>query len=649
MMVFPALNNNFQNRKRTYRCCDNCRIKRRRCDIILDESGAQIQCVNCKRNGLKCTFDKPHRADLKQKKQQLLFHTYKQASFRHAHEVLLDFLRKTFSFQFGSSGRKTKPKAKPPRTVVLEWASDRPTTQDSETIHDDSEPEKPLTLKSEKTWRHLLLIHAFTLLSPEYEFRPEEVRKLLRIYFFKLNSILPFIDENAFWLAYDSAKDGQNNLLVYAMVLAILHDPVTEPVLRAVFRRRHADNSGSSGSSGNSDYLRDMRHLVLELELKVRHLLTVRADFGICSRLLKLQVLSLLLLHHRPDGLGRECSENDLAVAIHTCCLLGLHLRQSLYKLASVEEPEISETEAKNIFWTLFVLDRIKAATSTRLPFIRLDECNIEMPQNPVLLHLVNLLKTCELVLNALYKPFGDAAVDNYQKRLEQSNVEEFERAEFEVCRSDLSRQVFSLLLWENDEFLNNSETYVANQLYFTTRIWSNVLILVSQKMRFNLPSIPRLVPEMSTIRASANILWYFRQLEDFQITAGSLETWLLLMAMSIFTKARAVEILEGQPGSYRKETDYVLEDFFRELNKFRQKRWIVDRHLIVCEKFIEVLQEKKPRDQVVIDDLPGEWQSLLPLPDLQQSLRDGDYGAIHLDMYTSEMFKDIPNVFNMM
>lgn len=759
MIVFPALNSNFKSRKRTFRCCDNCRIKRRRCDLVQGDGSRQTECVNCRKHGLKCTFNKPHRADPRSKEQNLsplsLEATYKSAADTPVSQVSLEWLLKTFRFSFHLTywpPQQAELSRKNARTVVAEWGSDRVMTQDSEVYQEQqTHPRgnsKPLALKSDKTYHYLLLIHAFTLSSPEYEFSPKEVLRLLQIFFLKINSLLPIVDEQLFWLHYNAdsyRKTCCNNLLVYAMVLAALGDTLAEPILRRVFLRSKtrsgtgtskanmhlrrgssksgnsvsSDTSGSSGASTTSgtsgisdtteatdttvttskalstdklrpqltgtggggstsrssspgsptspadaEYARSVQFFMCEMEAKIRHLLAARADWGYTSKLLALIVHFIMSLHDRPDGLGRDDATHDLCTAISTAYSIGLHLNKTVTFKPTSQDPEISPLYATNLWWSLVVYDRIKATTNNRTPTIRQDEFNVALPlHNHTLLHLVNISQSLEVILYALYRPLGnDPAQDNPHKRLEYSNLDRFEQIEFDLCNQDraLGRPIFRpfpVPIGSESEFEKNRPTYISNQLYFTTRIMNNLLILISQKMRFDLPHIPREIPELVTIKASSNILWYFHQLADDQITVGPLEMWSIAMAMSIFTKARALELLEGVPGPYRQLSTYTVEDFFTEVDKYKRRRWIVNRHLIVCRKFIDVLQDKLRAHGPVPIGPPGHFPpgleppGVAPATDFDMSvLQDDDMlGTIQLDQYTSEMFKDIPNVVGMM
>lgn len=62
MFVFPAFNNNYKTRKRTFRCCKKCRDKRIRC-MILDSDYELHGCDNCRESGFLCDLTMP----LKQK------------------------------------------------------------------------------------------------------------------------------------------------------------------------------------------------------------------------------------------------------------------------------------------------------------------------------------------------------------------------------------------------------------------------------------------------------------------------------------------------------------------------------------------------------------------------------------------------------
>lgn len=53
MFVFPAFNESYSKRKRTYKCCRKCRSRRVRC-VIKDSNYDVTGCVNCKSSGIIC-------------------------------------------------------------------------------------------------------------------------------------------------------------------------------------------------------------------------------------------------------------------------------------------------------------------------------------------------------------------------------------------------------------------------------------------------------------------------------------------------------------------------------------------------------------------------------------------------------------------
>lgn len=53
MFVFPAFNESYNKRKRTYKCCRKCRSRRVRC-IIKDSNYEVTGCTNCSTSGIIC-------------------------------------------------------------------------------------------------------------------------------------------------------------------------------------------------------------------------------------------------------------------------------------------------------------------------------------------------------------------------------------------------------------------------------------------------------------------------------------------------------------------------------------------------------------------------------------------------------------------
>lgn len=55
MIVFPAFDTNYKARKRTFKCCDNCRKKRIKCDITLTRY-SEVGCAKCRELKLTCSL-----------------------------------------------------------------------------------------------------------------------------------------------------------------------------------------------------------------------------------------------------------------------------------------------------------------------------------------------------------------------------------------------------------------------------------------------------------------------------------------------------------------------------------------------------------------------------------------------------------------
>ena len=55
MFVFPAFDVNYKTRKRSFRCCQNCRIKKVKCEI---NSTSSELCSNCRKHKWQCDLSK---------------------------------------------------------------------------------------------------------------------------------------------------------------------------------------------------------------------------------------------------------------------------------------------------------------------------------------------------------------------------------------------------------------------------------------------------------------------------------------------------------------------------------------------------------------------------------------------------------------
>lgn len=62
MIVFPAFDDNYKIRKRTFRCCKKCRSKRIRC-VILGSDYETYGCDNCRKRGVVCDLARDFKPD----------------------------------------------------------------------------------------------------------------------------------------------------------------------------------------------------------------------------------------------------------------------------------------------------------------------------------------------------------------------------------------------------------------------------------------------------------------------------------------------------------------------------------------------------------------------------------------------------------
>lgn len=720
MFVFPALNSSFKSRKRTFRCCDLCRSKRTKCDI----TGVNFEvegCGNCRKHGWKCSFIKERTvkiepADDSVDKGSWNFNSepisspvplFEELVPSDMKKVNVDFLREKFNFQtsaFNSDSSYQYVYQEHPMAIMNAKTNDDLVWHQSGVVVDmDAKNSlyklqgfggRPVTnyISNRNTYKYLLLIHAFTLSSPEFTFRDNEVTKLLEIYFFKINSIFPIVHEKRFWDDYRENK--ANSILKYAIILAVLRDKMAEPILRRVLLRGKNFLSQSSRSLDQypeTEFLEDFNYFLEELETKIRQINLILPKLGDVEKLTKLVVLLLLTMHYRADRLGNEQNSHDLTAAINLGVSMGIHMKP--------ENSIVSEERIKystNLWWCCFILDRFNAVTNSRCLFINQDDFNIDVPYSNInLLRMVQRARVLENMLLTIYRPNirANNLTSDVKSRLEIFNLDEFRVSEFDYCDKEIASGS-PMFTTPPDTNLSNEdlEKYVSDTMRFMTRIINNLVIIVSQKTRFSNPAIDNLIPRKDMIKAGANLLWYIRQLDERLMINIPMITWALSISMASYLKVQAMSILhnKAKPNVESIVPHYELEDFLCEMKKYKGKWWIVDELYNLTSDFMAKLELSSKRNgeheftlpdpkraRTVSDTENVKLQSnvlsrTLSIPSIQNIIHasnnyhsptdivntweissvstneyDKFFESMHVDIFDNEFFKDLPNVIN--
>lgn len=456
---------------------------------------------------------------------------------------------------------------------------------------------KPTKQRHLKSWPHyqlLVLIQAFTLSSEHFHFKYPEIRKLLEIYFFKVNNIFPIIREVEFWSNYNAGIEP--TITVFSMILLILRDKLAEEVFREVYLRTR-----SQLPYKEDEFYESLELFMEALEFKIRQLNMVTEGLGDHNKVNRLVIMLLLSLHYRFDRSGGEQSSEDLTCGINLAFALAIHMKPTKKFFTKGRAEYLAD-----LWWTCYVLDRFNSVINFRCFFIKHEDFNIDLPyKNVKLLKLVQLAKSFENMLVALYQPFNNVHMkdqnNDIQSRLKGFNIAEFQTLEFELCSREIAQDLSKFREIPNLDGLKlYKRNYVDSTIHLLSRLINNCIILVSQKGFFNDPAIHNLIPKKSILRASGNVLWYMKKTPETLMLQSPIIIFCLLVSMSCGLKMRARNVL----GTVDKELhdvkpSFEIEGYMLELERFRRGWWVVDDVYKLAQDFIEKLieTEKKRND----------------------------------------------------
>lgn len=703
MYVFPALNSSFKSRKRTFRCCELCRLKRTKCDI----TGVDFEvagCSNCRKHGWPCSFIKGPKV----KVESPLTESPLESASPNAlapddmKDVTIHYLRQKFNFNTAALNSDLAYQFvynEHPVALISNANADDSSMWHPSGVFVSLNPKVSTSYQMEgfggrkifnhivnrKTYNYLLSIHAFTLASPEFDFTHHETTTLLQIYFFKINSVLPIVHEKRFWDDYHAQRP--NSCMMYAIVLAVLRDSMAEPILRQVFLRSKNQLNGAHKllhEYTSEEYAEDFANYMDDLETKIRQINLILPQLGDIDKLTKLVVHLLLLMHYRADRLGSEQSSHDLTAALNLATSLAIHRKP-------VEESVLKERieYSTNLWWCCFVFDRFNAITNCRVLFVKQEDTDVDLPYlNLNLLRMVQLARVFENMLVAVYRPYSKIPLailtNDSLTRPEIFNLDEFRILEFDYCAKEIAlcSPRFELL----SRPLNMSTdlpTYTANALRLMTRVVNNLVIIISQKLRFRNPAIDNLIPRKAMLQAGANVLWYLRHIDEEQKINIPLITWALSVSMTAYLKVRTKKILTGilNPDLENVVPRYQFEDFLAELENYKSKWWIVGEVTNLTNDFITKLELKRasgahPKRPAELEDSKDNSPSVAitrsaSIPSIQNIINappeatgadmysnwnlaragsneyDRYFESMHVDIFDNEFFKDVPNVIN--
>lgn len=629
MFVFPAFDENYKTRKRTFICCQKCRDKRVKCEII-STNFETVGCSNCRKNSWKCdlinnknSVDQnstlkdpiPRMTEVENSREQRLqdkFSSHKLDSI-DMKNITPQYLREKFNFCITKRGQQLLYQYVfhvHPKAILSNQTEDNSLWHESGVYVEDDKLNPDISnlnsvknynrksgtdpayyIKSSKIYKFLLSIDAFSLATPEYPFTEHEIERLIDIYFFKINSLFPIINEERFREDFES-KELQT-IIIYVIVLVILRDKLAEPILKEVFARVYHERGVLYT---DSDFRKLLVQFMTDLEHKVRQITLILPQLGDTDKLSKLIVLLLLSSHYNFDRLGNEQSSHDLTDAINLALALGIHMRR---QHRPVEKKEIEYFT--NLWWCCYIFDRFNGLVNSKCTFITQENFNVDLPYNNInLLKLVQLARTLEHMLLSVIQPFNNNNILNNNSSLKRHklfNADEFQRFEFELCRGEKEMKNIYEGQYSTKEAPFNA--YMNDAIHFLTRLVNNTIIIVSQKSNYDNVQIPNTVPEAIATEASRNILRYMLLIKEEVVLNIPLVPWCVALAMAVSLKRKVKYLLkdinEGSLESEKSENEndyedtYKWEDYITELNKFSSRWWVVEE---ICDLSISFIQK---------------------------------------------------------
>lgn len=219
------------------------------------------------------------------------------------------------------------------------------------------------------------------------------VEMLLSLYLSSIHPLYPILDESS--CALFKSPDKLPNVLLQSVLLVASRHPEAKSHLRL---------------SASADPLKP-QEFASRLETRIKALLYAEE---VHDRMVLIRVYALLSL-----GGGNEDASRNLALAIHHAHSLGLHIRNS---------------NAEELWWCLWTLDKLQAAMNGRPIFVRLEDVSIGRPtktregKGAAFRVMVKLAELLEAVI-ALYRPGNEKCWDHefpdFAEYLQEEDVPE--------------------------------------------------------------------------------------------------------------------------------------------------------------------------------------------------------------------------------
>ncbi|CAH2352851.1 hypothetical protein CLIB1423_08S02520 [[Candida] railenensis] len=505
-----------------------------------------------------------------------------------------NYLKKRFNFNISQHKKRNKNETKVTVRKLLNLNGDK-----------DSRIGKGEAIESETMCTFLLSIKAFTL-----ELDYQTTLELLELYFFKVNSIFPIVQESEFW------KDFHNNLvpniIINAIVLVIARDKSAEKIFikNNVFEGNNIDKS--------------LQTFFKSLILKIRMLLLVSPELGDNDLLNRSVCQLLLVLHFNFDRFGTDACFNDLTDSINI--IKGLYISQRDDYLAE-------------LWWISYFFDRIGSIVNTR-GLVMKDSLQdkLGLPQNEHLLALVR----CTQILYPM-------AIKTLVPQVDKLDLETTEYIDKELARHEADFLSNFQSAFERNNYTKATKyflpaialrKYCTNMTYLIERFCNCLVISLVHKhtleSRLNskdctgISDIP-LVVSLNTLK----YIQYFKTHED--IINISLFPTVLCLGVSIHLRHKFrgaarkspippnVKFVRFMPRWNEKTYKYLdlsTYKLIKELKKFSNKWWFVNEIIAGAISVCQRLNSVEFKEESVGDRRPSPKRMKLDVRQVRERLK---------------------------
>lgn len=466
MFTFPAFNKSYNARKRSYKCCRKCRNKRVRC-LIKSSDYDVYGCDNCKLAGLLCDLI-THPQDesnlnttqspvIRQgtpinaltrfpgrisspsiqttqmlpisSQPQHLAQTFGAASIRSMPQPIINYPMPHYNFYPQSVMNMPAPLYP---STPLHPRIDYQYLKETYRFNIGVGPEFPEQLRPE-SFQYLMSIDAFSLSSPHSSSGISKIItkameiELLKVFFFKLNSIFPVVDEQTFWSQYYS--DNIDTIVIYAMVLVVSRDRWSQDILSPIF-------------NNHSPYPDAFNRFVYDLELKIRLLLLLIPEIADGDTLTRLLVHTLLSMNFGVTNSSHQQLSQDLAAAITCGYSMCLH-RKFTYDNLIATSNTLKASYLQKLWWLLYILDVFNAVINTNTLLIKQEDFDLSQVTDKEAKILITKATRLKSTFQAIYNN-DKLLLAQYEMELKQDIITPFHDHPFNVSKfSDINPQKY--------------------------------------------------------------------------------------------------------------------------------------------------------------------------------------------------------------